>query len=139
MDSSAGSETRSAVPAWAQRWRWLLGAYLLVLAFLSLNPWLRPESTGELIAADKLDHALAYGGLAVLIYLCFAPPRCMRTRVWALAGAMLAGVAIEVGQSLFTSSRSGSVEDVVANAIGALAGLVVFRFGEFLYSRWRPA
>ena len=53
----------------------LLMAYLFALGFLSLNPWLRPDSHRVfdhdtfdlLITWDLVDHAIAYGLLAVLL------------------------------------------------------------------------
>lgn len=116
-------------------WHRVLVAYLAVLAFLSLNPWVRPRATGEVLSPDKLDHAIAYGGLAIIIYLCLRPRRGYRAWAVAVSGATLTGVLIEVAQSLFTRNRSGSVEDVAANIIGALLGFAVFRAAEWLFSR----
>lgn len=108
-------------------WHLVLAGYLSVLAFLSLNPWVRPRDTGEVFSPDKIDHALAYGGLAIVIYLCLSPPRQPRAWAFAVAGATLAGILIELAQSLFTVNRSGSAEDAVANAIGTLFGFAVYR------------
>ena len=40
----------------------VLSIYLIILAFLSLNPWLHPDSSLAIgnIAWDKIDHATAY-------------------------------------------------------------------------------
>ena len=46
---------------------WPFWLYLLALAFLSLNPWLRPSSAPAPggLPWDLIDHAIAYAGLAL--------------------------------------------------------------------------
>lgn len=124
----------------AARWGILL-AYLLALSFLSLNPWVRPASRAGVLSPDKIDHAIAYGGLAIIFYFCLfqAPRRSERSEAqqWLLpvGGAVLIGILLEICQSLFTSNRTGSVEDAVANAVGAVAGYGVFRIIRYLRLR----
>lgn len=128
-------DTMHACLADSRFWRVIVLAYLTVLSFLSLNPWLRPKDSGGAFSPDKIDHAIAYAGLAIVIYLCLFPPRQPRAWVFAVAGATSTGILIEVAQSLFTTNRSGSVDDAVANAVGALLGFVLFRSAEYLHSR----
>jgi len=47
----------------------VLSIYFVMLAFLSLNPWLRPDSSPAIgnIAWDKIDHAAAYCLLSLLL------------------------------------------------------------------------
>ncbi len=108
---------------------WLLAGYLSVLAFLSLNPWLRPSSAPAPggIPWDLIDHAIAYAGLAVLAILCLRG----RVRGWALPVLALLlsaslGFFIEFCQSWFTSSRNFSYSDAYANGCGALLGVIAF-------------
>lgn len=110
-------------------WYAVLALYLLVLLFLSLNPWLRPASDASLLSPDKLDHALAYGGLAVILYLCLRKNIADFRNAWiaALLAAIAAGALIELTQALFTHHRSGSFADAAANAIGAGLGYMAFR------------
>lgn len=119
-----------------RKWFWhaVLVLYLLVLLFLSLNPWLRPTSTASLLSPDRLDHALAYGGLAVILYLCLQKSIIDSGRSWiaALLTAISVGVLIELAQTLFTHHRSGSFADAAANAIGAGLGYMVFRLFKFI-------
>jgi len=95
-------------------WRALLGIYLSVLGFLSLNPWIRPASGNGSLAPDKVSHALAYGGLSIIIYFCLAKSRngvvCSTARNWltAIVVAVLIGVLIEIAQTLFVPNRTGS-------------------------------
>lgn len=115
-------------------WYAMLTLYLLVLLFLSLNPWLRPASTASLLSPDRLDHALAYGGLAVILYLCLQNSIIDSGSAWivALLAAIAAGILIELAQTLFTPHRSGSFADAVANAIGAGLGYMAFRLFRFI-------
>lgn len=117
-------------------WRALLVSYLGLLGFLSLNPWVRPESTPGALSPDKLEHALAYGILAVSIYFSLASHAgCYRNCsfcAWstAVGSAVSVGVFIEIAQGLFTSSRSGSIGDAAANAAGAMFGCIIFLVGK---------
>lgn len=113
----------------------VLACYLLVLGFLSLNPWLRPVTRPGMLSPDKFDHALAYGGLAVILYAVLRI-RLLRhgPQAWlaALLGASAIGVLVEIAQTLFTTNRTGSIEDAVANVIGAAFGLVAYRIVSLL-------
>jgi VanZ family protein len=107
----------------------LLALYLSTLAFLSLNPWLRPsgEPAVGFIAWDKLDHALAYGGLAVLVIL--ALPKGMRglARIaTAMAISASFGLFTEYCQSWLTETRQFSWADAIANGFGAMIGALGF-------------
>jgi len=121
--------------------RCVLACYLSVLMFMSLNPWVRPESGGD-IWWDKIDHAVAYAGLAILVFSC-----SKRAKVWHVRSAVAAwpsammisfliGAALEIAQSVLTVNRSGSLADVAANAMGVLLGFVVFMFARFVYVKW---
>lgn len=122
-------------------WRAVLVVYLVALSFLSLNPWIRPVSTSAVLSPDKIDHAIAYGGLAILIYFCLSRSPSWRGRsqsaTWlaALVAATFVGVLLEVCQGLLTRNRTGSVEDAVANGIGATVGFVLLRAVGWLYRR----
>ncbi len=112
----------------------MLALYVLALLFLSLNPWLRPASTGALLSPDRLDHALAYGGLAVILFLCFRTILINPDSAWiaALLAAIATGILIEFAQTLFAHHRSGSFADAAANAVGAGLGYMAFRVFEFV-------
>lgn len=114
---------------------WLLTAYLAVLAFLSLNPWLRPSSepVAGFLTWDKVDHAIAYAGLAILATLGLRE----RIKGWALPVLVLLlsaaiGVLIEFCQSWLTTSRTFSYYDAYANGCGALLGTAAFWGGRAL-------
>lgn len=110
----------------------ILAGYLLVLGFLSLNPWVRPASTATVFSPDKLAHVLAYGGLAIILYSYLAgqPGRFRNCSpcAWmaALAGSASIGILIEIAQGLFVAGRAGSLGDAAANVLGAVLGYAVF-------------
>jgi VanZ family protein len=66
---------------------------------------------------DKLQHALAFGTLALLGGLAYSPLR-------AAAGVLIFGVAIEIVQEA-SGWRHGDVVDALADGVGVAAGLIV--------------
>lgn len=105
----------------------LLFLYLLILAFLSLNPWVRPSDTKALglIAWDKVGHAAAYGLLTILIIFAYSKPaRGFYSVVIAVIVAAGIGIFAEYCQAWFTSTRSFSWLDASANSLGAVTGAV---------------
>ena len=108
----------------------LLGGYLLTLGFLSLNPWIRPETRPGVLSPDKFDHAFAYAGLCTMLYLALrAYPLRRDGQAWAAAllGATVIGILVEIAQGLFTTNRTPSLDDAIANAIGAVCGFIGFQ------------
>ena len=106
-------------------------SYLLALGFLSLNPWLLPDSHRAfdlMITWDLIDHTIAYGFLTVLLLSVVLRDR--KRRFWIIALAVLAsstiGLSIELGQFWLTSTRQFSSHDVFANTIGSSIGGLMF-------------
>ncbi|MDP1774673.1 MAG: VanZ family protein [Methylobacter sp.] len=119
--------------------KWLLLIYLIILGFLSLNPWLLPDSKLAMgfIAWDLLDHAAAYGLLSVLMTIAFRQ-QCrplMMTSIVILTSSLI-GVLFEYGQYWFTSTRQFSFYDAVANVLGAVLGMAVLWFFLLYRKRW---
>ena len=109
----------------------LLWIYLIILAFLSFNPWLLPDSSQAigLITWDFLDHMVAYGLLSILMMIAFG----QQCRSQVLTGIViltssLIGILYESGQYWFTLNRHSSFYDAVANILGAILGVVIFWF-----------
>ena len=71
---------------------------------------------------DKAQHAIGFGTLAVLAALAY--PLVSRYRLAVLL--CLQGVAIEVLQ-YWGGFRFGDWEDAVADAVGVVLGLIVFK------------
>jgi VanZ family protein len=71
---------------------------------------------------DKLEHAFGYGVLSAYAVMLFAR---RKTQAWAAVGLVVLGIAIEIAQAGWTSSRSGDPGDVLADLLGVLAGLSI--------------
>lgn len=84
--------------------------------------WLSLAPTNDLPSVtlwDKLEHAMAYFGLAVLGGAAFPG------QVWRVAGGLFAfGVGVEASQALMAFGRQGDPADALANAIGVVAGVL---------------
>jgi VanZ family protein len=109
--------------------KWWLLLYLVILGFLTLNPWLRPDSNLAIgfIPWDLLDHAVAYGLLSVLMMLAFQ----QKGRPWVMTSIVipatsLIGILFEYCQYWFTLNRQFSFFDAAANMCGAVLGVIVF-------------
>jgi VanZ family protein len=103
--------------------RILVLLYLGALAFLSLNPWIKPSAALAFagLSWDKIDHAIAYGGLTVLLVPAFG--RALKGNaplLLAVLAASAIGLATEFCQAWFTEGRMFSYFDASANGAGAL-------------------
>jgi VanZ family protein len=81
---------------------------------------------------DKLGHLLMFGVQSFLLLRAArqaSPSPIGYTKVWALVSlTTLYGALIEILQLTVFSGRSSDFKDAIANGIGALIGLAVFRF-----------
>jgi glycopeptide antibiotics resistance protein len=128
--------------------RWLLLAYLGVLAFLVFFPFGRGLDLGDGLNTDAfktIQRALELGPRSVSFrlmignVLAFVPlgillPMAIRTRWSLLLVALVAvatSVAIEAGQYAISmwvgySYRSTDIDDVILNVLGAMIGGAIF-------------
>ena len=107
----------------------VLSIYFIILAFLSLNPWLHPASSQAIgnIAWDKIDHAAAYCLLSLLIMsACRYHKQQWVVSFMVLLTSSLVGVLFEYCQLWFTSTRQFSYYDAIANVFGAVLGVALF-------------
>ena len=110
--------------------------YLLVLSFLSLNPWLLPDSKQAVgaITWDLIDHFAAYGLFSILI-MSVLKTKNLKTTLFTILISSLTGILFEFGQHYLTSNRQFSLLDAVANIAGALLGVAIFWCIQFFYKR----
>ena len=103
--------------------------------------WLSLTSTPPLIPGvlgwDKLLHVLAYALLTILV----AQFLCLCTDVWKAAfyagcSAILYGGLMELLQLLVQTGRTAEWWDLVADAVGVLAGCVIFRQSTVMISQY---
>lgn len=78
--------------------------------------------------ADKLEHLLAFALLAAAAVQLYATRRALLV---VGCGLVLFGIAIELAQGAFTSTRSMDGWDAVADALGVLLGLAT------MWTPWR--
>jgi VanZ family protein len=96
---------------------------LACLIIWALAIWigsLMPSPPTTVEHGDKVQHFIGYAGLAILAFR-------MWPRYWLVwLAAALMGVAVEIAQSL-TGWRTFDPQDMLANALGAVIGLLVCR------------
>jgi VanZ family protein len=93
----------------------------VTIAYLSLMP---ADEGAAPVFTDKVNHFLAYAGLAAPLTLALHPKRW----VSAVIVATVYGIGLEFGQAMGDAGREGSMLDAVANLLGALFGAVLIRF-----------
>jgi VanZ family protein len=97
---------------------WWLAVLLVFAACLVPARDLPPIPRG----ADKLEHFLAFFLLAASAVQLYRG----RAVLWCVAlGLVCLGIAIELAQFAFTSSRSMDPRDVLADALGVAAGFAI--------------
>jgi VanZ family protein len=83
----------------------------------------------SLFQFDKFIHAALFGVLAWLI-MCSLPNVQHNTRkrwIGVFTACVLFGIGLEFAQQHCFAERSADVYDAIADAIGSLAGLIIFR------------
>ena len=102
-------------------WRLLLAAGLATASWLAFSPVDAPDGIEHL---DKVQHMAAFTSLALAA--SFGWPSRPRTTAFITAGLMAYGLFIELVQTQLPT-RSGSVADWLADAVGVAAGLLLAR------------
>jgi VanZ family protein len=107
---------------------WALGALLFVTAaVVCLVPMQQVHRNFDL--NDKMSHLLGHGALAA--YFAGLVPRHRWWRIF--VSLLLFGILVEFAQYYMNVGRHGDARDVIANAMGAMFGLLAARLG---VSRW---
>ena len=77
---------------------------------------------------DKVEHFLAFSGLTLWLTALLRP-----SRIWIAAGlATLGAIVLEVAQTTLTSTRSGSVDDLLASIAGVVLAMAFVMFARHL-------
>ena len=100
---------------------------IVLIIFLSL---FNPPSTqlNNVSNIDKIAHFCMYGGLELTIWMEYlrkrtSPPHIGNILIMFLIPVII-GAAMEVAQSALTDYRSCEMTDLIADAAGAVAGLL---------------
>lgn len=77
--------------------------------------------------ADKVAHIAFYVIFVVLWYkhMLFKGLTDKKHKLFLVFVSILLGVAIELGQAFFTTTRQGDVIDVAANTVGCILGIII--------------
>lgn len=116
----------------------LLTLYLAILSFLSLNPWLLPDSKQAIgvITWDLIDHFAVYALLSILMMSVSKPEnKALKKTILVILTSSLIGILFEYGQHWLTSIRQFSFFDAVANFFGVLLGVIIFWCLRLFYKR----
>lgn len=101
----------------AAGWRWAFG--LSVAAQLAVLYWPEAGTAPGVPGLDKVAHVAVFGAVAVTGVLAGLPAR------WLAAALLAHAVVSEAVQGSVLPGRSGDVWDVVADAAGVAAGLLL--------------
>jgi drug/metabolite transporter superfamily protein YnfA len=99
---------------------WTLAFLLSAMPWAALSPAASPHSQWAAV--------MHLGAMAVLAWLACAGFASFRGRAWAV-GFVFVFSALMEGLQHFSSDRTGSWEDVGINALGCLAGVLVYIMG----------
>lgn len=108
-------------------WLWA-GGWAVCILVLTLMPVgdVPKLSWADQLRLDKFVHAFLFGVQGVLLGVALGGSRNwsspVRPLVWALVVAILFGAVVEVLQEMMQLGRNGDPLDLLADALGALAG-----------------
>lgn len=114
-------------------WRraWLAGAGLIALAIV-LGSLLPGPVVSVVSVWDKLQHALAYGVLALWLAGLYA----RRRAPLAAAASFVLGALVELLQGALTATRTADPADLLANSAGIAAALALAWTGLGGWAAW---
>lgn len=106
-------------------------AYLAIVAYLSLMPSRNIPDIPLFHGADKLVHICMYLGLSFLAcWIYVADRHQLRFMYSLLAAVFMYGVLMEILQRTMRNGRSFDFKDMVANLVGAIIGVLIYRYFE---------
>jgi uncharacterized membrane protein YccC len=118
----------NAVPN-ARFWHVVGGGLVLIVVVASLVP---AGSLPHLGMTDKLEHMIAYGGLA----LCYGGLMAPRRYGYLGLALLVLGGGIEIAQGLMGWGREADWRDFYADAFGTAVGLALCMAGLRHWTSW---
>jgi VanZ family protein len=112
---------------------WKISAWALLVALLSLMPGddMPDKNWLGIPGADKMAHAFFYFIFALLVSAKMSKnqiPKLNKTMPWPFVSAILYGGMMELLQDLTQSGRQPEWADIIANTLGAGAGVLFYPF-----------
>ncbi len=104
--------------------------WALIILILSAGPGISlPEEWWDLFSPDKFGHLAFYGVLSFLLIYGFFKRKdySKKKEIQSIILASSFGIAMEVMQYAFFPGRYFEIMDIIANIIGSIIGLVLFR------------
>ncbi|MFA9391455.1 MAG: VanZ family protein [Prolixibacteraceae bacterium] len=99
-----------------------------LLSYASLSPSKNVPDFSFIPHFDKFVHFCMYFGLAFLLIPALLKNKKYINAYWfAFIISILSGSLFELIQTYFTTSRTGSIYDEIANATGALFGIFAYQ------------
>lgn len=108
----------------------LFFSFSVILTVITLLSLLPPKSTINLANQDKISHYIAYFILTINALLITQD----RKQMVSIFLIILYGIIIECLQS-FVPGRFPSYNDVIANLLGTLSGLVIILIGSKIFKQ----
>lgn len=126
--------TPAAAPSAAARWT---PPAVWVILILVATSWPGVSVGPDTLALDKVFHFCAYAVLAALMLRATRTPRSWRTAllIWVIVAAF---GAVDEWHQQFIPRRSMSMADWIADASGALVGVLAVRLIPILTPSRRP-
>jgi VanZ family protein len=112
------------------RWWWAIG--WAMVAYITISCLEPARYVPDLHLWDKLEHALAFGGMA------FWFGSLVRPRQYPLIALLmlLFGGGIEIAQGAMGLGRDADIMDFVADCVGVLVALIALYLGLGAWPRW---
>jgi len=110
-------------------WYWFGTGLVLIVVVASLVP---AADLPKLGITDKLEHMIAYGGLALWFGGLLAPRRYL----WLGVALLALGGGIEIAQGLMGLGREADWRDFYADALGTALGLSLCMVGVRHWATW---
>jgi len=101
----------------------VLSIFILIVSLVPINNKL----LDEIKYSDKVIHVLFYLTLCLSWLFYFKTKNKIKQKFIIALGIFVYGIIIEVLQSDFTTYRTGSLYDVLANTVGIVIGLLIFK------------
>lgn len=110
---------------------WLAICWTILVTFLSLVDSNYVPSV-KIPNADKVVHFIFYFFFTIIWYLSFKGNNKGKHKnkilLISCMTSVIYGIVMEIFQTLFTMSRSADVKDVVANIIGSIAAVILYKY-----------
>jgi VanZ family protein len=111
-----------------KQWKWLAGSWFLLTTLLLAMPGnALPKTSIDIPFFDKLVHVGLFAILCFLFVRALTQPTFYKITVITLT-AIVYGTIMEYVQLYLVAYRSFDVNDIIADAAGAFAGVLIGNF-----------